>query len=1563
MRILSIALASLLGSVLSTTGGQQTKANTPASPRGQPGADLTSAVPNHHDLSLKKPANAAVPNAIQPARAQRAGTLRPRPASSDPRISSGMNPPSTKLPVPTNGPSNHSFVSGGSDNCSTATIISGNGPFFGDNNGANTDGPNNCGIMSADVWYNWTAPVSGLTNISLCGSNYDTEISVYDTSACTGTLLACDDDSSCGLQSQVNVNVTSGNVYKIQVGGFSGSTGSYQLQMSIAANCPCSGHPPEGEPGCGIPTDTFNGGCNSSPPVYSAIACGGSVCGTAAWDGTTRDTDWYQFSLGASAGVTWTVTAEFPVVVALIDNNCPPTVLSFVMGSACTATSAVANIGPGTFVAFAAPDFNGPPFSCSGANSYTGTLTCGGPCSPPNDNCPAATAIGGNGPFNGSNVCTSTDGPDPCGVLMSSDVWYDWTASISGLTTFSLCGSSYDTSIAIYDGAGCLGTNLACNDDFCGLQSQTSASVIAGNVYKIQIGGFNGSTGNFALNIAPPPGGCDIYDDGVSDNAVGFGMSTGTDILWMHREGDPSGCVNVTSISTAYGTTAFPGAGPPNGSASRIGIWQDTDNDGDPRTGLVLLRQVSTTVANTDTDILNVVQLSPPVVVAGTYFIGASSEGAYPAPLDQSVAGAGRSWIVGNNSGAGTINYNNLNGEPAPPQDEDGIAPGVWLLRADCCDCGNSVTLPPGDDGWQTGIPVGQVESKVDFATTPIPMNFFGAGSDQYTGTVTLRGQALSTNPPGALGSTDTIVHRLATANLRVGCSDTVPIEIVALNLVSCGPITVTYNNGQNPESWIVHARLSTQPQQTGFMTITLTHPDGGTFDSSLPVSPQLTLTRLSGAPTLTLPALPPLNLATTKTPWTLVGGPGGFTPGAHGIDTIPGGVCVDIYGNGGCGYTTGGSSNFQVGYGTTTCTPRTFECPYHPLGGEDGQWASHGVFPPGDVDGDGFGNECDNCPNIANPDQRDTDGDGIGDACDATPLGLVFLNEIYARHTGTQNREFIELIGPPNTSLDFYMVLIISGDAATTRGTLVRAWDLTTRSIGSSGYFVIGGSAVVPTPDIVEGPNFIPDTTHTILLVKSNDASNRAALLAAVGIPPPNPLSIDPEDDGITRVECLVNGILDRVALLDGGSRDMVYDHAESNAFGPDLGSVIPSGIFRDKDYPRPWCQAYLDPNPNTPSPYLPQPSPGSKNACCPLEESTCLCPYPGATAMTITGAGGPIPPSGSGGGTWPGALPPSYFVSPVSVSQPVVGVTAIRLTGITHTFVGNLQAVLRDPNGVGHNIFNRSGFSGSGSGNSGDFLAPGQNLTFVPSGGLSWPASGNIPTGRYDPDFGSGGGRWIPGVLSIDDKEFDCIRGPAGNWSLEIYDWAAGDTGSLASWTFYALVNPSGDTSMISFCHPGYGGIHPCPCANFPGCPGRGCNNFGAPPTGGAQLTSTGFASLSNDTFELTSTDENATALSIFTQGPTALVQGLAFGAGVRCVGGTLKRLYTGNASGGTITRPGPGDPRVHTRSAALGDVIGAGQHRYYFVYYRDPNAATHCTNSATFNSTQSGDQLWSP
>ena len=167
---------------------------------------------------------------------------------------------------------------------------------------------------------------------------------------------------------------------------------------------------------------------------------------------------------------------------------------------------------------------------------------------------------------------------------------------------------------------------------------------------------------------------------------------------------------------------------------------------------------------------------------------------------------------------------------------------------------------------------------------------------------------------------------------------------------------------------------------------------------------------------------------------------------------------------------------------------------------------------------------------------------------------------------------------------------------------------------------------------------------------------------------------------------------------------------------------------------------------------------------------------------------------------------------------------------------------------------------------------------------------------------------------------------------------------------------------TAFTSSCDPGSNGVIACPCSNAPSNAGRGCDNSSA--TGGAILSASGVAYLSMDSLVFTTSAEKPTATSIVLQGDAVAANGLVFGQGVRCVGGSLKRLYTKTASGGSITAPdsGAGDPTVSSRSASLGDVIQAGESRWYLVYYRDPIVLGSCPAARTFNATQSGSVLWS-
>jgi hypothetical protein len=142
--------------------------------------------------------------------------------------------------------------------------------------------------------------------------------------------------------------------------------------------------------------------------------------------------------------------------------------------------------------------------------------------------------------------------------------------------------------------------------------------------------------------------------------------------------------------------------------------------------------------------------------------------------------------------------------------------------------------------------------------------------------------------------------------------------------------------------------------------------------------------------------------------------------------------------------------------------------------------------------------------------------------------------------------------------------------------------------------------------------------------------------------------------------------------------------------------------------------------------------------------------------------------------------------------------------------------------------------------------------------------------------------------------------------------------------------------DTSSFAAICPGDStAFPPCPCGNT-GMPNHGCDNSAA--TGGALLTASG--NTSPDTVVLTSSFELPSVPSIFLQGHVNQFPGAVFGDGVRCVNGTLKRLYQHNATAGVVSAPTGTDLSITARSAALGDPINPGDTRYYQVYYRDPN-----------------------
>jgi hypothetical protein len=201
----------------------------------------------------------------------------------------------------------------------------------------------------------------------------------------------------------------------------------------------------------------------------------------------------------------------------------------------------------------------------------------------------------------------------------------------------------------------------------------------------------------------------------------------------------------------------------------------------------------------------------------------------------------------------------------------------------------------------------------------------------------------------------------------------------------------------------------------------------------------------------------------------------------------------------------------------------------------------------------------------------------------------------------------------------------------------------------------------------------------------------------------------------------------------------------------------------------------------------------------------------------------------------------------------------------------------------------------------------------------------------------------------LSVDSG----FHGPYDAWNSMVADsdgnvWLAGEAGSMVR----RLGTPAETGAAYCF---GDGSGSACPCGNEVSAGTRaGCSSSIG--RGGA-LTARGQASLGADTLALDVSDVPAGAPALFFQGDVRLAggSGTAFGDGLRCVGGNIRRLGVLFASGGTTSLGGSGAPSI----AQIGNIASAGV-RDYQAWYR--NAAVYCTPS-TFNLTNGVEVLWLP
>lgn len=252
---------------------------------------------------------------------------------------------------------------------------------------------------------------------------------------------------------------------------------------------------------------------------------------------------------------------------------------------------------------------------------------------------------------------------------------------------------------------------------------------------------------------------------------------------------------------------------------------------------------------------------------------------------------------------------------------------------------------------------------------------------------------------------------------------------------------------------------------------------------------------------------------------------------------------------------------------------------------------------------------------------------------------------------------------------------------------------------------------------------------------------------------------------------------------------------------------------------------------------------------------------------------------------------------------------------------------------------------------------------------------------------DFNTAGGSSASGVAAWDGVSWSALDGGlAANFNyascvsaLATFDdddtgpvqpavYAGGDlenaNGTISSFHIARWGAPPCD--FTAFCAPGVGGVVTCPCGNpqVPAGSTKGCDNFAGGGTGGATLAGVGMAELSSDSLGLNFASGVGSSVTVLFQGTNNLPNSRT-GAGVKCVGGTLKRLYKGNETAGAIAFPNNANS-FHVQSTTKGYTIVPPVTLYYYAAYRNSaaNGQPGCPGLAFgFNASNAVAVTWTP
>jgi len=405
-------------------------------------------------------------------------------------------------------PNENTINSVGGDDVGSATVIAGL-PFadLASNAGFTDDYEEVCPYSSnsPDVVYSFSPGVNYLVDIELCnpGTDYDTKVFVYENVVTPGSPYACNDDIDpifgpfCS--ELINLLLIGGNTYYIVIDGYDGDFGTYDLTVDGAPAPTCQGNDDVGTATAiaALPYSDLGatGGCfddydeicpfsgSTSPDVVYSYTPAVNEAITIDLCNSSYDTKVYVYENAVTPGAP----------LACNDDACP----GFRSQLLCVGVSA----GNTYYIVI---DGYGGDFGDYELNVTSCGTTCQG-----NDDIASAEVIPGL-PYidNGTTVVCNNDYDEICpyGPHTSPDVVYSYTPAANEIIKLSLCNSSYDTKMFVYENAATPGSPYACDDDGCGSAAGYTSNIecmpiTGGNTYYIVIDGYNGQAGAYELVV------------------------------------------------------------------------------------------------------------------------------------------------------------------------------------------------------------------------------------------------------------------------------------------------------------------------------------------------------------------------------------------------------------------------------------------------------------------------------------------------------------------------------------------------------------------------------------------------------------------------------------------------------------------------------------------------------------------------------------------------------------------------------------------------------------------------------------------------------------------------------------------------------------------------------------------------------------------------------------------------------------------------------------------------------------------------------------------------------